>query len=135
MRQTLNLAGVLKDWLLIGLSVALYGSAVSPLQLGGYGLSLAGVIAYNLAKFHRKAPHDKGGDKGPGDEGPGGGARDGGGDEEAAAGERRRLLGGEGGGGRAGGGEADELQQQQPEGGGGGGGQGQGVQGKGREED
>ncbi|KAI8467680.1 MAG: triose-phosphate transporter family-domain-containing protein [Monoraphidium minutum] len=41
---TLPLSGVLKDWLLIGLSVGLYGSSVRPMQLAGYGLSLAGVV-------------------------------------------------------------------------------------------
>ncbi|KXZ55918.1 hypothetical protein GPECTOR_2g1469 [Gonium pectorale] len=44
---TMNVAGVIKDWLLILLSVVLYGSPVTKLQLGGYGLAFAGVMYYN----------------------------------------------------------------------------------------
>ena len=40
---TMNIAGVVKDWMLIGLSVLLYASPVTPLNLGGYFLAfLAG---------------------------------------------------------------------------------------------
>jgi hypothetical protein len=49
--QTLNLAGIFKDVLLIGLSVALYRSTVTSLQLLGYGVALGGVLYYNWHKF------------------------------------------------------------------------------------
>ena len=45
---TMNIAGVVKDWMLIGLSVLLYASPVTPLNLGGYFLAfLAGEVAVN----------------------------------------------------------------------------------------
>ncbi|GLC35983.1 hypothetical protein PLESTB_000526000 [Pleodorina starrii] len=48
---TMNIAGVIKDWLLIALSVTLYGSPVGSLQLGGYGVAFLGVCWYNYQKL------------------------------------------------------------------------------------
>ncbi|KAJ9533779.1 hypothetical protein QJQ45_026863 [Haematococcus lacustris] len=48
---TMNVAGVVKDWLLILLSVVLYGSPVTTTQLMGYGLAFAGVCVYNYQKI------------------------------------------------------------------------------------
>ncbi|GIL65961.1 hypothetical protein Vafri_19608 [Volvox africanus] len=50
---TMNVAGVIKDWLLILLSVVLYGSPVTRTQLGGYGLAFVGVMYYNYAKVEQ----------------------------------------------------------------------------------
>mmetsp|Transcript_13619 Transcript_13619/g.29172 ORF Transcript_13619/g.29172 Transcript_13619/m.29172 type:complete len:345 (-) Transcript_13619:669-1703(-) len=47
---TMNVAGVIKDWLLILLSVVLYGSPVTKTQLVGYGLAFVGVMYYNYKK-------------------------------------------------------------------------------------
>jgi hypothetical protein len=46
----LTLGGIIKDILLVGASVALFGSPVTPLQLGGYSLSLWGMNAYKNYK-------------------------------------------------------------------------------------
>ncbi|PNH09408.1 putative sugar phosphate/phosphate translocator [Tetrabaena socialis] len=48
---TMNVAGVIKDWLLILLSVMLYRSPVATLQLCGYGVAFAGVCWYNYQKL------------------------------------------------------------------------------------
>ena len=48
---TMNVAGVVKDWLLIGLSVALFGAPVTRLQLAGYSVALGGVFYYNYQKI------------------------------------------------------------------------------------
>eukprot|EP00955_Chlamydomonas_euryale_P033435 347715-Chlamydomonas_euryale.AAC.1 len=48
---TMNVAGVIKDWLLILLSVMMYASPVSGLQLGGYALAFGGVCWYNYLKY------------------------------------------------------------------------------------
>ncbi|KAG2490063.1 hypothetical protein HYH03_011528 [Edaphochlamys debaryana] len=53
---TMNVAGVVKDWLLIMLSVMLYHSIVTKLQLAGYGLSFAGVTWYNYLKMKQATP-------------------------------------------------------------------------------
>ncbi|KXZ44372.1 hypothetical protein GPECTOR_68g343 [Gonium pectorale] len=50
---TMNLAGVIKDWMLIGLSVLLYGSSVTPIQLGGYLVAFGGVTFYNYLKMQQ----------------------------------------------------------------------------------
>lgn len=50
---TMNLAGILKDWVLIGLSVALYSSRTTTLQLAGYSIALCGVVYYNYHKLHK----------------------------------------------------------------------------------
>lgn len=48
---TMNIAGVVKDWLLIGLSVVLFHSAVTSLNLGGYFLAFLAVCWYNYQKL------------------------------------------------------------------------------------
>lgn len=48
---TMNIAGVVKDWLLIGLSVVLYGSPVTVTQLFGYGIAFCGVMYYQYTKL------------------------------------------------------------------------------------
>lgn len=48
---TMNIAGVIKDWLLIILSVMMYHSPVEPLQLGGYAVAFLGVCWYNYQKL------------------------------------------------------------------------------------
>ena len=47
----MNVAGVVKDWLLIGLSALLFRAPVTPLNLAGYSVAFAGVCWYNKAKF------------------------------------------------------------------------------------
>ncbi len=39
----MNIAGVVKDWLLIGLSVLLYRSPISRVNLGGYSIAFVSV--------------------------------------------------------------------------------------------
>lgn len=48
---TMNIGGVVKDWLLIGLSVLLFKSAVSQLNLLGYIIAFGGVCWYNYQKL------------------------------------------------------------------------------------
>ena len=48
---TMNIAGVVKDWMLIGLSVLLFHAAVTPINLGGYLLAFLGVCWYNYRKL------------------------------------------------------------------------------------
>ena len=43
---TMNIAGVVKDWMLIGLSVLMYASPVTPLNLGGYFVAFLAVCGY-----------------------------------------------------------------------------------------
>ena len=50
---TMNIAGVVKDWMLIGLSVLLYASPVTPLNLGGYFLAFLAGESYS-----RRNPSD-----------------------------------------------------------------------------
>jgi len=52
---TMNVAGVLKDWLLIGLSATLFGAPVSALNLGGYSVAFFGVLWYNASKLRAMA--------------------------------------------------------------------------------
>ncbi len=47
----MNVAGVVKDWMLIGLSALLFRAPVTPLNLAGYSVAFAGVCWYNKAKF------------------------------------------------------------------------------------
>lgn len=47
---SLNVAGVIKDWLLIVLSYVLYHSPVTSTQVFGYGLAFVGVFVYNMIK-------------------------------------------------------------------------------------
>jgi len=51
---TMNVAGVIKDWLLIGLSVVLFVAPVSGLQIGGYLIAFGGVAFYNNNKIWEK---------------------------------------------------------------------------------
>lgn len=62
---TMNIAGVVKDWLLIGLSVVLFGSPVSGLQLFGYGIAFAGVMYYNYQKIQAMKQSQTGAEKAP----------------------------------------------------------------------
>lgn len=48
---TMNIAGVIKDWLLIALSVILFKSAVTQVNLGGYAIAFGGVCWYNYRKL------------------------------------------------------------------------------------
>mmetsp|Transcript_4266 Transcript_4266/g.12303 ORF Transcript_4266/g.12303 Transcript_4266/m.12303 type:complete len:357 (-) Transcript_4266:454-1524(-) len=48
---TMNIAGVVKDWILIGLSVWLYKAPVSALNIGGYLIAFAAVLWYNYSKI------------------------------------------------------------------------------------
>ncbi|KAG2499145.1 hypothetical protein HYH03_002728 [Edaphochlamys debaryana] len=50
---TMNIAGVIKDWMLIGLSVLLFHSPVASFQLVGYGVAFAGVCWYNYQKLQQ----------------------------------------------------------------------------------
>ena len=47
---TLNVAGVVKDLLLIGYSIAVSGARVSPVQFSGYAMAFVGVTAYSNHK-------------------------------------------------------------------------------------
>lgn len=48
---TMNVAGVVKDWLLIAFSWSVIKDTVTPLNLIGYGLAFLGVAYYNHAKL------------------------------------------------------------------------------------
>jgi len=48
---TMNIAGVIKDWMLIGLSVLIFKAAVTGINLGGYLLAFVGVCWYNYQKL------------------------------------------------------------------------------------
>ncbi|KAI7842150.1 hypothetical protein COHA_004173 [Chlorella ohadii] len=48
---TMNIAGVVKDWLLILLSWLLYKAPVTALNLEGYGLAFLAVLYYNYSKL------------------------------------------------------------------------------------
>jgi len=85
---TLKVIGTVKNALVVGAGVGLYGDAVSPLQGGGYALSLVGFGWYNHLKM-----------KGVGNAGGGGGGKSGEGGGPllpvvAAAGARERERGG-----------------------------------------
>lgn len=47
----LRCAGVVKDWILIGLSVWLYKAPVSALNIGGYLIAFVAVLWYNYSKI------------------------------------------------------------------------------------
>jgi len=49
----MTLAGIIKDIMLVGLSVSVFGSPVTPLQYAGYGVALLGL---NLHKEYKKNP-------------------------------------------------------------------------------
>lgn len=48
---TMNVAGVVKDWMLIGISVWLFHSQISALNLSGYLLAFSAVCWYNYQKL------------------------------------------------------------------------------------
>jgi hypothetical protein len=48
---SMNIAGVVKDWMLIGLSVLIFHSAVSSLNLFGYIIAFLAVCWYNYQKL------------------------------------------------------------------------------------
>ncbi|CAI0415041.1 unnamed protein product [Linum tenue] len=48
---TMNVAGVVKDWLLIAFSWSVIKDTVTPINLVGYGLAFLGVAYYNHAKL------------------------------------------------------------------------------------
>ncbi|PIN21606.1 Glucose-6-phosphate/phosphate and phosphoenolpyruvate/phosphate antiporter [Handroanthus impetiginosus] len=48
---TMNVAGVVKDWLLIAFSWSVIKDTVTPLNLFGYGLAFLGVAYYNHSKL------------------------------------------------------------------------------------
>jgi drug/metabolite transporter (DMT)-like permease len=50
---TMNVAGVIKDWLLIWLSAWVYHSSVTRLGLAGYGVAFVGVCIYNRSKLQK----------------------------------------------------------------------------------
>jgi len=53
---TLNVAGVVKDWILIGISALLFEAPVTTTQLLGYLLAFGGVCYYNYAKLTAPQP-------------------------------------------------------------------------------
>src|SRR5690606_6048631 len=48
---TMNVAGVVKDWLLIAFSWSVIKDTVTPINLFGYGIAFLGVAYYNHAKL------------------------------------------------------------------------------------
>ena len=48
---TMNIAGVVKDWLLISLSFLVFKDPISYTTLGGYGIAFTGVFYYNYMKL------------------------------------------------------------------------------------
>ncbi|MCD9639835.1 hypothetical protein HAX54_024580 [Datura stramonium] len=48
---TMNIGGVVKDWLLIAFSWSVIKDSVTPLNLIGYGLAFLGVAYYNHQKL------------------------------------------------------------------------------------
>eukprot|EP01034_Spumella_vulgaris_P031327 gene31327-38704_t len=49
----MTLAGIVKDILLVFLSITVFGSPVTPLQYAGYGVALLGL---NMHKEYKKSP-------------------------------------------------------------------------------
>lgn len=56
---TMNIAGVVKDWMLIGLSIAMFKSIVTQLNLFGYLIAFGGVCWYNYQKLQAMQAHAK----------------------------------------------------------------------------
>ena len=48
---TMNIGGVIKDWVLIALSVGIFHNAVTPVNLAGYFIAFIGVSVYNYTKI------------------------------------------------------------------------------------
>jgi hypothetical protein len=57
----LTLCGVLKDILLVGLSMAIWGTPVTALQFFGYGIALSGMMYYKLGAEQLKGYLNQGG--------------------------------------------------------------------------
>ena len=55
----MNVAGVIKDWILIFLSSALFDAPISVLQLWGYLLAFAAVCYYNYQKYLERATKEE----------------------------------------------------------------------------
>lgn len=55
---TMNISGVVKDWILIYLSWWIFGSPVSPLSLGGYFVAFGAVLYYNYMKLTQMKTED-----------------------------------------------------------------------------
>ena len=51
---TMNVCGVIKDWILIGLSVVIFHSHVTNVNLIGYMIAFLGVSWYNYQKVQDK---------------------------------------------------------------------------------
>jgi len=60
---TMNVAGVVKDWMLIGLSAILFSAPISAMSLEGYLLAFAGVCYYNYIKLQQMTGDGKQGIK------------------------------------------------------------------------
>lgn len=56
---TMNIAGVMKDWMLIAVSISLFKSPVTVTQLSGYAISFAGICWYNHSKQTNTGEHGK----------------------------------------------------------------------------
>ena len=57
----MTLCGVLKDILLVGASILIWGTPISALQYFGYGIALCGLIYYKLGAATIKAQFSDGG--------------------------------------------------------------------------
>ncbi|RUP45223.1 hypothetical protein BC936DRAFT_148459 [Jimgerdemannia flammicorona] len=57
---TLSVAGISKEVVIISLSVLIYGDVLTPVNLLGLLVSIAGIIAYNYYKFTRGQGHGHG---------------------------------------------------------------------------
>jgi len=51
---TMNVAGVVKDWILIFISAMLFDAPISTIQFGGYLIAFVAVCYYNYSKFKEK---------------------------------------------------------------------------------
>jgi hypothetical protein len=90
---TMNIAGVIKDWMLIWMSMRMFTAPVTALNLLGYTVAFLGVCFYNYMKLNaakaaktgKGAPSSAGAAAGTskGDEEAARGAEDGAGDSEA----------------------------------------------------
>ncbi|KAK9805398.1 hypothetical protein WJX73_000561 [Symbiochloris irregularis] len=56
---TMNIAGVIKDWMLIALSSLLFHAPISRLNLGGYLIAFGGVCWYNYSKLQGMKANSK----------------------------------------------------------------------------
>ena len=56
---TMNIAGVIKDWLLISFSYFGFKAPITPLNLGGYFFCCSGVAYYNRIKLKAMQQKEK----------------------------------------------------------------------------